>query len=112
MNCFAHQGAFLADIAAENCHAAHTCGQGEKRLIHCTNHNGAFDFGKIGLEVEAHPFAGTAQKQAMYCQREHQHQKGRHHIFCDTFQTALQIEGKNKERNNQCNQQEQHIDRW
>ena len=41
-----------------------------------------------------------------------QHQKGRHHIFCDTFQTALQIEGKNKERNNQCNQQEQHIDRW
>lgn len=112
MDCFAHQGAFLADIAAENCHAAHTCGQGEECLIHCTNHNGAFDFGEIGLEVEAHPFAGTAQKQAMDCQREHQHQKGRHHIFCDTFQTALQVEGENKERNNQCNQQEQHIDRW
>ena len=112
MNRFAHQGAFLADIAAEDCHAAHTCGQGEECLIHCANHNGAFDFGKIGFQVEAHTLACTAQQQAMYRQREHQHQKGSHHIFRDAFQTTLQVKGKNEERYKQCDEQEQHIDRW
>ena len=48
-----HERTFLADIASEDRHTAHSHGQGEKCLIHGTHHHGTGDFREMRDQIEA-----------------------------------------------------------
>ena len=106
----AHEGALLADVAAEDCHAAHADGQRKKRLVHGRHDDAAVDFGKIRHKVEPQPLGGSGKGQAVDGQHQHQHQQRCHHVLGHAFQPALQVEAEQYERRHDHRKQIGHVD--
>ena len=110
MDRFAHQRTVLADIAAEDRHAAHTDRQGEECLIHGRHDDRAVDLGEVRHQIEPQPLRCAGKGQAVQRQHQHQHQQGGHHVLGHAFQPALQVEAEQYERRHDYHKQIGHID--
>ena len=109
MDRFAHQRAVLADIAAEDRHAAHADRQREERLIHGCHDDCAVDLGEVRHQIEPQPLRRAGKGQAVQRQHQHQHQQGGHHVLGHAFQPALQVEAEQYERRRHRDKQVGHI---
>ena len=105
-----HEGAFFANVAAEDGHGANAKGQSEERLVHSSNDHFAVDLLKIGNQIELQTFSSALEGEAANGQNDHQNQQSAHHVLGDAFQTALQIEAQDGEADDNGNQQVSNID--
>ena len=106
---FAHEGAVLIQVAAENSHGADTQAQGEESLVHSAHDHIGGDFAKVGHQVEGQAFLGAAHGCTVHSQHDHQAQQRHHHILGDPLQAALQVEAQNGKADGHNNQHKGYI---
>ena len=99
----------LADVAAEDRHAAHADGQREKRLVHGRHDDPAVNGREIRHKVEPQPLRRTGKRQAVHGQHQHQHQQRAHHVFGHALQPALQIKAQQHKRRYNDHKQVGHV---
>ena len=93
----AHQGAALADVAAEDRHRADAERQREERLIHRADDNvrdtGLGHASEVRNEVKAQTLARTRGTDAVDGEDDHDGEQRYHHDLGHALQTALKAEG-------------------
>ena len=105
VHALAHEGALLADIAAEDRHRADAEAQREERLVHRADDDTAVDLREIGHEVEGEAFLRAGERKAVDREHDHQDEQRRHQIFRHALQAALQIKAQNAEAQHDRDQQ-------
>ena len=97
MEAFAHEGAALVDVAAEDGDGADADGQREERLVHGGRDHAGGDFVKVRNQVEPKPLRRAGKRRGFHRQHHHQHEQGGEHHLCDGLQPLLELEGEDEE---------------
>ena len=99
----ARKRAVLAQVAAENQHAARTDGQREERLAHGGVHGVhgvaqtlAEELVKVGQQVEGEAVHAAGQGDRAHAQHEHDDEQRAHHDLRDALHAFLQAQAANK----------------
>jgi len=106
----AQKATLLADIAAKDCHGTNAKTKRKERLVHSTNNNIRGNFTEIGQKVEFQTFRCAGKRKTVDRENDHQNKKRDHQVLGDTFQTALQIEAKDRKANNHNDEHKHHVE--
>ena len=106
----AHQGALLADVAAEDGHGADAEGKRKESLVHGADDDLTVDLGEVRDEVEGQTFLCAVKRGAVEGQDQHQDEEGDHHVLGHALQTALEVKAQHREADGNGDGEIGHID--